>query len=68
MNRTAFLAPDALAGRTAVVTGASRGAGKGIAAYRDFEQRFPSDPRAGDVNAKVQALEAAAAALPPPAP
>ena len=43
-------------------------AGKGIAAYRDFEQRFPSDPRAGDVNAKVQALEAAAAALPPPAP
>ena len=40
--------------------------GKGTAAYRDFEQRFPSDPRSAEVAARVKALEAAA--LPPPAP
>lgn len=42
--------------------------GKGTAAFRDFEQRFPSDPRSGTVPARVKALEEAAAALPPPAP
>ena len=42
--------------------------GKGVAAFRDFERRFPSDPRVADVSARVQALEAAAAPLPPPAP
>jgi tetratricopeptide (TPR) repeat protein len=42
--------------------------GKGTAAYRDFEQRFPSDSRAGEVAARVKALEAAAAAMPPPSP
>jgi tetratricopeptide (TPR) repeat protein len=36
--------------------------GKGTAAYRDFEQRFPSDSRSGQVAARVKALEAAAAA------
>jgi tetratricopeptide (TPR) repeat protein len=43
-------------------------AGKGIAAYRDFEQRFPSDARAGEVAGKIRALEEAAAGLPPPSP
>jgi tetratricopeptide (TPR) repeat protein len=42
--------------------------GKGTAAYRDFEQRFPSDPRVGEVAGRIKALEAAAAALPPPPP
>ena len=42
--------------------------GKGAAAYRDFEQRFPADTRAAEVAARVKALEAAAAALPPAAP
>jgi len=44
-------------------------AGKGIAVYRDFEQRFPTDPRAGEVAARIKALEETAAAmtpLPPP--
>ena len=41
---------------------------KGTAAYRDFERLFPSDPRAGEVAARVKALDEAAAALPPPAP
>ena len=39
--------------------------GKGVGAYRDFERLFPADPRAADVPAKVQALEAAAQPLPP---
>ena len=39
--------------------------GKGVGAYRDFERLFPSDPRAAEVPAKVQALEAAAQPLPP---
>lgn len=39
--------------------------GRGTATYRDFERQFPSDPRAADVSARIQALEAAAAALPP---
>ncbi len=43
-------------------------AGKGAAAYHDFEQRFPSDSRAAEVAGRVKALEAAAAALPPPTP
>lgn len=42
--------------------------GKGAAAYREFEQRFASDSRAAEVGARVKALEAAAAALPPAAP
>lgn len=42
--------------------------GKGVAAYRDFEQRFPSDSRAGEVATRVKALEEAARTLPPPAP
>ena len=41
---------------------------KGSAAYRDFERLFPSDSRAGEVPARVTALEDAAAALPPPEP
>jgi tetratricopeptide (TPR) repeat protein len=40
--------------------------GKGVGAYRDFERQFPSDPRAAEVPAKVQALEAAAQPLPAP--
>ena len=40
--------------------------GKGVGAYRDFERLFPSDPRAAEVPAKVQALEAAAQPLPAP--
>ena len=43
-------------------------AGRGTSAYRDFAQRFPSDSRAGEVAGRIQALEAAAAALPPAAP
>lgn len=39
--------------------------GKGVGVYRDFERLFPSDPRAAEVPAKVQALEAAAQPLPP---
>lgn len=31
---------------------------KGIAAYREFERRFPSDPRASQVAARIAALEA----------
>ena len=31
---------------------------KGIAAYREFENRFPSDPRASQVAARIAALEA----------
>ena len=42
--------------------------GRGTAAYRDFERRFPSDSRAGEVAARTKALEEAAAALPPLAP
>jgi tetratricopeptide (TPR) repeat protein len=42
--------------------------GKGTAAYRDFEQRFPSDSRVGEVAGRIKALEEAAAALPPPPP
>ena len=42
--------------------------GKGMAAFRDFERLFPSDPRAADVPARVKTLEDAATALPPPAP
>ena len=40
--------------------------GKGVGAYRDFERQFPSDSRAAEVPAKVQALEAAAQPLPAP--
>ena len=40
--------------------------GKGVGAYRDFERQFPSDPRAAEVPAKIQALEAAAQPLPTP--
>lgn len=40
--------------------------GKGVGAYRDFERQFPSDPRAAEVPARVQALEAAAQPLPTP--
>ena len=36
--------------------------GKGSAAYRDFERLFPADPRAAEVAARIQALEAAAGA------
>lgn len=36
---------------------------KGIAAYLEFETRFPSDPRAADVAARVKSLEAEAAAF-----
>ena len=36
--------------------------GKGSAAYRDFERLFPADPRAAEVAARIQALEAAAVA------
>ena len=43
-------------------------AGRGTAAYRDFEQRFPSDSRAADVAARVKALDEAAAAMPPLVP
>lgn len=43
-------------------------AGKGTAAYRDFERQFPSDSRAAEVAARVKALDEAAAALPPPPP
>ena len=43
-------------------------AGRGTAAYRDFEQRFPSDSRAAEVAARVKALEEAAAAMPPLSP
>ena len=42
--------------------------GKGAAAYRDFERLFPSDSRAGEVAARVKALEEAAAAMPTLAP
>ena len=42
--------------------------GKGAAAYRDFERLFPSDSRAGEVAARVKALEEAAAAMPSLAP
>ena len=42
--------------------------GKGAAAYRDFERLFPSDSRAGEVAARVKALEDAAAAMPSLAP
>ena len=40
--------------------------GKGIAAFRDFERRFPSDPRLAEVDGRVKALEAAAVPLPEP--
>ena len=40
--------------------------GKGIAAFRDFERRFPSDPRLAEVEGRVKALEAAAVPLPEP--
>ncbi len=40
-------------------------AGRGMAVYREFERQFPSDPRAAEIGARIQALEAAAAALPP---
>jgi tetratricopeptide (TPR) repeat protein len=33
---------------------------KGIAAYRDFERLFPSDPRTADIPARIAALETAA--------
>lgn len=36
--------------------------GKGATAYKAFEKRFPADPRAEEVRARVAALEAAAAA------
>ncbi|MBR6022872.1 MAG: tetratricopeptide repeat protein [Kiritimatiellae bacterium] len=36
--------------------------GKGATAYKAFEKRFPADPRAAEVRARVAALEAAAAA------
>ena len=39
--------------------------GKGVGAYRDFERLFPADPRAAEVPAKIQALEADAQPLPP---
>lgn len=39
-------------------------AGRGMAVYREFERQFPSDPRAAEVAARIQALEQAAAALP----
>jgi tetratricopeptide (TPR) repeat protein len=38
--------------------------GRASGAYRDFERHFPSDPRAAEVAGRIQALEAAAAALP----
>lgn len=37
-------------------------AGKGSAAYRDFERQFPADPRTAEVAARIQALEEAAGA------
>ena len=40
-------------------------AGRGIAVYRDFERRFPADPRTAEVADRIRALEQAAAALPP---
>lgn len=40
-------------------------AGRGMAVYREFERQFPSDPRAAEVAGRIQALETAAAALPP---
>lgn len=40
--------------------------GKGIAVYRDFERRFPSDSRMAEVAGRVKALEAAAVPLPEP--
>ncbi len=33
---------------------------KGSAAYRDFERLFASDPRAGEVSARIRAWEEAA--------
>lgn len=33
---------------------------KGVAAYRDFERRFPADPRAAEVPDRIQALESSA--------
>lgn len=39
--------------------------GKGIAAYRDFERECSTDPRVRDVEARIQALAEAEAALPP---
>ncbi|MDY0149095.1 MAG: tetratricopeptide repeat protein [Kiritimatiellia bacterium] len=39
-------------------------AGRGMAVYREFERQFPSDPRAAEVAARIQALEQADAALP----
>ena len=36
-------------------------AGKGSAAYRDFERLFPADPRAAEVAARIKALETAPA-------
>lgn len=38
--------------------------GRGIALYRDFERRFPTDPRVAEVRARIKALEEAAADLP----
>lgn len=39
--------------------------GKGIATYRDFERDCSTDPRVRDVEARIQALTDAEAALPP---
>lgn len=40
-------------------------AGRGTATYRDFERQFPSDSRSAEIAARIQALEVAAAAMPP---
>ena len=34
---------------------------KGTAVFRDFERLFPSDPRVGEISARIKALEEAAA-------
>ena len=39
---------------------------KAVAAYRDFERLFPSDPRLAEVPGRVKALEEAATPLPEP--
>lgn len=57
--------PDALWNLAGIYGDKLGMSGRGISLFREFERRFPTDPRAEEVTARVTALEAAAEALPP---